>query len=264
MLHLSPRCTELKFRKLARHLRRLNLNLRAQLPAHAVLQFDEFETFEARRGVRPLSVPFLIERHTRFVIWAESATIRPHGRTSERRRLAIEEDERRFGPRRDRSPRGIRRTLGRANPMLNAGLPVQLETDEKFSYPNHAQVVFAGRPILHSRTNSKVPRRTWNPLFAINHSEAMLRDLTGRLRRRSWLASKKRRYLDLGLHVWISFRNLVRRRFNFDECSPAQLAGFADRRFSFGELVTWRQDWGPSSIHPLSRSGKRAVSRIRG
>jgi hypothetical protein len=30
-LHLSLRCTELKFRKIARHLRRLNLNLRSEL-----------------------------------------------------------------------------------------------------------------------------------------------------------------------------------------------------------------------------------------
>lgn len=146
--------------------------------------------------------------------------------------------------------------------MFPKGEPVILETDEKFNYPHHARAVFTGRQLMHSRTNSKIPRETWNPLFAINHSEAMLRDLTGRLRRDSWLVSKKRRYLDLGLHVWIAFRNLVRRRFNFDEQSPAELMGFAERRFTFGELVTWRQDWGSGSIHPLSRSARRAVSEI--
>ena len=36
-LGLTQRCTELKFRKIARHLRRLNLNLRAQLPEGSVL-----------------------------------------------------------------------------------------------------------------------------------------------------------------------------------------------------------------------------------
>ena len=52
-LRLSLRCTELKFRKLARHVRRLNLNLRGDLPANASFQMDEFETFEGRRNTRP-------------------------------------------------------------------------------------------------------------------------------------------------------------------------------------------------------------------
>src|SRR6185503_16684987 len=65
-LRLSLRCTELKFRKIARHLRRLNLNLRRSLPEGSILQLDELETYEGRRNTRPLSVPVLIETKTRF------------------------------------------------------------------------------------------------------------------------------------------------------------------------------------------------------
>ena len=75
------------------------------------------------------------------------------------------------------------------------------------------------------------------------------------MRRDSWLVSKKRRYLDLGLQLWMAYRNYVRRRFNYDEESPAQLLGFVPRRMSVGELLSWRQDWGHASIHPLSRRG---------
>jgi hypothetical protein len=64
--------------------------------------------------------------------------------------------------------------------------------------------------------------------------------------------SKKRRYLDLGLAIFIAWRNLVRRRFNHEECSPAQVLDFAPRRMSEEELCSWRQDWGRSSVHPLS------------
>src|SRR5688572_32743203 len=70
-LRLSFRCTELKFRKIARHLRRLNLNLRKCLRGDATFQLDEFETYEERRNTRPLSVPVLIETKTRFIVWAE-------------------------------------------------------------------------------------------------------------------------------------------------------------------------------------------------
>ena len=112
-LGLSLRCCELKLHKIARHLRRLDLNLRDSLPAGSSLQFDELETYEGRRNTRPLSVPILIERETRYVIWAEAAPIRPHGRMSKARKRAILEDHRRYGPRKDLSARSVERTLGR-------------------------------------------------------------------------------------------------------------------------------------------------------
>lgn len=253
VLGLTRRCTELKFRKLARHLRRLNLNLQVELPPGAVLQFDELESFEGKRNTRPLSVPILIERKSRFVIWAESASIRPHGRMSKQRILAIRRDERRHGPRRNNSARSVVRTLRRGAALISEGTLVTLESDEKLTYPLHARAAFDGRPLIHRRTNSELARLTWNPLFPINHTEAMLRDLLGRLRRQSWLASKKRRYLDLGLQVWIAYRNFVRNRFNFDDFTSAQMLGAVSRKMSFGDLVSWRQDWGRRSIHPLSR-----------
>ena len=126
-------------------------------------------------------------------------------------------------------------------------------TDEKSSYPSLGKEAFGKRLAEHVRVNSKLARTTWNPLFPINHTEAMARDLLGRLRRESWLVSKRWRYLDLGIQLWMAYRNLIRRRFNFDEESPAQLLGFVKRRLRWGELLSWRQDWGRHSIHPSSR-----------
>ena len=48
----------------------------------------------------------------------------------------------------------------------------------------------------------------------------------------------------------------VRRRFNHDRESPAQLLGYVDRRMKSTELLTWRQDWGERSIHPLAQPGE--------
>ncbi len=254
-LGLSLRCTELKARKLARHLRRLNLNLRKPLSESAQLQFDELETYEGRRNTRPLSVPVLIERETRFVIWAEAAPIRPHGRMSQARRFALAQGEHRFGRRKDLSRRSVLRTLQRGSELTRNLKTVRFSSDEKSTYPFLARCVFGAKRLVHERTNSKLARRTWNPLFPINHTEAMARDLTGRLRRESWLVSKKRRFLDLGLQLWMAYRNYVRRRFNYDHESSAQLLGFAPRRLRVGELLSWRQDWGQSSIYPCSTGG---------
>lgn len=260
-LGLSLRCTELKFRKIARHLRRLNLNLRGDLAEGSKFQLDEFETYEGRRNTRPLTVPVMIETESRFIVWAESATIRPRGRMTEKRRKAIEEDERRSGRRRDNSRRALERTL-RRGARLSSSLPlVYLQTDEKSNYPGLARRVFGAQRLLHGTTNSQLVRSTWNPLFPINQTEALMRDLMGRLRRQSWLVSKKRRYLDLGLQVFAAYRNYVRPRFNrdADKRSPAQRLGFVPRRFRVGELLSWRQDWGHWSPHPLG-SGSTTVA----
>ena len=251
-LHLSLRCTELKFRKIARHLRRLNLNLRSELPGNASFQLDEFETFEGRRNTRPLSVPVLIEKTTQFIVWAESATIRPRGTMTKARRAALAEDEARFGRRRDCSRRSLRRTLARAAALVSTRQKVLFETDKKSSYVELARETFGRDRLVHERTSSRLPRTVANPLFPINHTEAMARDLMGRLRRESWLVSKARRYLDLGLHVFMAYRNLVRLRFNYDDASPAQMLGFAPRRFTETEVLGWRQDWGAKSQHPLA------------
>jgi len=258
---LTLRCTELKFRKLARHLRRLNLNLRRTLPPGAQLQFDELETYEGRRNTRPLSLPVLIERHSRYVVWAEAAPIRPRGKMTKARRRAIQEEERRFGPRKDLSRRSVLRTLKRGAD-LSGGEVLLLRTDEKSTYPGLAEQAFGADRLVHVCTNSKLARKTWNPLFPINHTEAMARDLLGRLRRRSWLVSKKRRYLDLGMQLWMAYRNYVRRRFNFDRASAAQRLGFASRRLRPEELLSWRQDWGRRSIHPLSRGRASVEDRL--
>jgi len=256
-LGLTRRCTELKARKIGRHLRRLNLNLQGQLPPGSVLQFDEFETYEHRRNTRPLTVPLLIERGSRFILWAESAPIRASGRMSEARKRAIAAEDA-VKRRKDLSRQAIRRTLARGAARVRDLEVVFFETDEKLAYPALARRAFAGKRLVHSMTNSRVARTTWNPLFPINHTEAMVRDLTGRLRRDSWLASKRRRYLDVALHVFIAYRNLVRKRFNRDVVSPAQELGFVERRMTPGELLSWRQELGKESLHPLAR-GRRTV-----
>jgi hypothetical protein len=252
-LGLSLRCTELKFRKLARHLRRLNLNLRGGLPEGSLLELDELETYEGRRNTRPLTVPVLIEAQSYFVVWAESATIPPSGKMSDARQQAIAEDEKRLGKRKNRSRRAVWRTLLRGAQIARGLLRVDLRTDEKSTYPSLARRAFGARRLDHRRTNSRLPRTAWNPLFPINHTEALARDLMGRLRRESWLASKKRRYLDLALQVFMAYRNYVRRRFNHDDdVSAAQSLGFVERRMSEQELLSWRQDWGKESVHPLA------------
>jgi transposase-like protein len=254
LLALSLRCTELKFRKIARHLRAQNRNLRGPFPAGTSLQFDELETFETRRSTRPLTLPILIERDSRFVIAARAAPIRPSGTMNAARRLKIADDEKRFKRRPTRSRAAVRSVLRRAAPLCAHYTTVVLQTDEKSTYPGLARQVFGADRLQHQTISSRLPRTAWNPLFPINHCEAMARDLTGRLRRESWLVSKLRWFLNLHLELFAAYRNYVRRRFNRDKQSPAQKLGFVNRLIRPSQMLSWRQDWGRRSIHPLTET----------
>jgi ribonucleoside-diphosphate reductase alpha chain len=59
--------------------------------------------------------------------------------------------------------------------------------------------------------------------------------------------SKRRRFLDVALHVFVAYRNLVRRRFNGDAASPAAVLGHLPRRLTPGEVLSWRQEAGRRS-----------------
>ena len=255
-LGLSLRCTELKLRKMAAHLQQLNLTMRRPLHGDVEFQFDELETYETDRSLCPVTVPLLLERNTRFLIWAESATIRPKGTMTPKRRRKLDRWEEKHGRRMDRSKGAIHRTLKHGADLLAPGAELTLFTDEKLTYPALARGAFGAKLVEHDKTNSKLIRNTRNPLFPINHEDARSRNMVGRLHRQSWLVSKMRKYLDPALHFHIAFRNLVRQRFNWEKESPAQMLGFLPRRLKLGEALSWRQCWGKRSPHPLSRSGR--------
>lgn len=267
ILKLSRRCTEMKARKLSAHLQRLNRNLLDQLPEGCSFQLDEMETFEDERTVCPVTLPILIEQESMLVLAAESAPIRPSGRMNKRRRNAIARREKAAGRRQDASRACVKRVLRHAAKYCRHLCSIRLDSDEKSTYPKLARQAF-GRRLEHRRYSSTLPRDTTNPLFPINHTNAMARYLLGRLRRRSWLASKRRRYLDLQLQVFQAFRNWVRPRFNTDKETPGMLLGLVGRRMGPTDVLSWRQDWGWFSPHPLhggaSIRAVRAGQRSRG
>lgn len=241
-----------KARKLGIHCRLLNRNLEQPLPADIEALLDELETYETRRNTMPLTLAALIEGRYRLFLGLRAAPIRPSGKMTEERKKAIAEDEARYGRRPSRSRAAVRSVLRRAARMCKNAPVVRLDTDEKSTYPNLAKEVFGEDRLVHRQTPGSLARGTWNPLFAINHTEAVMRDLIGRLRRESWLVSKKRCFLNLHLQMYQAFRNFVRPRFNGERVTPAMLAGWMKRPLRVGQLLSWRQDFGRKSGHPLS------------
>ena len=153
--------------------------------------------------------------------------------------------------------------LGRLAQRLEPG-PLVLRTDLKSSYRTLAKGLF-GPSLCHQTTSGKALRNKANPLFPINTTIAMTRDNCGRLRRNSWLVSKRARCLRLHLHLFTVYRNYVRKRFNRDTdewLSSAVVLGLMPRALRFSEVLRWRQDWGTRSVHPTSVSGDCSVGEV--
>ena len=270
ILGLTRGSLERKARKIQRTVGALDTNLlerAGQLDTEAprraplTLQFDEFETYEFCRNTMPLSVPTAVETESRLILGAIAAPIRPRGKMTPSRQARIQLHEQRYGERKDLSPEACREVLRRAAMFRPAAPEVVLHTDLKTTYPGYAQEAFAGMDLVHRQTPGSDPRGKESPLAAINLTEAIMRDLIGRVRRESWLVSKEYEYLNLHLGLYCGWRNWVRPRFNRDTKCPGEIAGAADRRLTPAELVSWRQDWGSLSPSPYG-DGQGTVAEI--
>ena len=264
MVRLSPHGVQHKFRKVARAMRQLNRNLLRRLPGagHRTFLFDEIETFEHSSILR-LTVPVLIERKSLAVLAVGVGPIRRVPRRGSRRQRWLSRHELNHGRRSDRSRACVRRVLGRLRRLWGQRRGL-LQTDQKALYGALLRRMWPETPAMaHETTPSRLPRTVCNPLFPINLTDTMLRDNNGRLRRRSWLASKKARHLRDQLELYVAYRNWHRQRTNDDprDVTPGVVLGLATRRFGFGELLAWRQDWRERSIHPTSADGQHAVGR---
>jgi len=270
-LGLSVWGVQKKFRKLAKHLTELHANLLRPVDVPVAFAFDEAESFEGNRRERPLTVPVVIEQRTMFVVAACSGTLPARGKRHRRRRNPARAGTRGDAPvdgrRRSESRRVVAEALAQAARMVGPQASLEIRTDRKTSYSSLIKAQFGRRPdgiareLEHQQVSSKAPRNTSNPLHRINLTLAMTRDLLGRLRRRSWLHTKRRRYLDLHLGLFACYRNYVRVRFNDETATPAELLGLLPRRLSIHELLSWRQDFGPErSVHPLARYGESVAT----
>jgi transposase-like protein len=257
-LKLGVSAVQRKARKLARHAKFLHVNLSSRLPPGRTYVLDEEETYE-HASIRPLTMPVLIEKEHWFVVATAVGPIRRLAPATTARRRRQERDERKHGRRPDASAERVRSVLQGLADRLDASSFV-LRSDMKASYATIAADIF-GAKVTHERTSGRAARTPQNPLFAINTTLAMTRDNCGRLRRKSWLVTKKGDYLLLHMQQFMVYRNYIRRRFNYDkeDKSSAVHLNLIPRSLTFADATRWRQDWGQNSIHPLCVTGSRRI-----
>lgn len=253
-----------KSRKIARHCRRLHRNMIRQINTGLTFQMDEAVTFEQDRGTNHVGYAVMIHAPSYMILGHRAESMAPQGMQSEERKKQIQAREAKEGKRRDQTRRAL---IAVAFSMVESlrhrkEVPtgIQIRTDKKSTYGEILQLVMKRRlpgvHLDHRTYKGDGYKRDWmNPLFRINHSLALLRDRVSRLRRRSWLVSKRRRFLNLMATTFVCVRNYIRPWKNGEQQSPAQRAGALSRRITFKECLGWRQDWGVGkSVRVIKRT----------
>jgi hypothetical protein len=244
--HACSRSTEERhFRRLSGHCKAFHAARLAEIKARGGLGrtflLDELETYEHHRTEKPVTVPVLIERESGFVIDTRVGMLPARGKRGKARAPAVDGAE----PRKSES-----------REMVHASFEVLLETapregqirvltDKKESYALSLKKIFGAR-CEHLRTISTRRRDVTNPLWPINHTLARLRDGISRLVRKTWAASKLRRWLAGHLDIWVCYRNYVRWRTNKTAgVTPAMALGAQKQLWEVGQLLGSRVfPWG--------------------
>jgi len=168
------------------------------------VQFDELISFEHTR-LKPLSVAVMSAVGDRCILSVGVAQIPASGLIAQRSRQ-------KYGHRRDYSGSMRKSVLRSSTPYLSP--MVHIETDEHKRYVSEIKQVLPSathRQFLSVRGSltgqGELKRTGHDPLFAINHTLAMLRDNIKRLARRTWCTSKQRSSLDNILAIYIHYHN---------------------------------------------------------
>lgn len=250
MLGMARTALQLKARKLSKHCHQVHRNQLKHARLGPEFQMDEAITFEGDRRLRPLALAVLIERASWLMVDAFAGPKPPHGSRTEKTKRRIRAMEEAEGPRVDRHKTSVAKVLRTMVSCLVDRKPrfYFLVTDEEPTYGGIFRRVNRALPDTEARhiqeSGSLVPRDVHHPLFPAHHTQALMRDRVGRLRRRSWLHSKCRKYLNLMLGMFICYRNYIRPARNGGQQTPGELAEIPDGCLTLGQLIGWRQDWG--------------------
>lgn len=197
---------------------------------------DEAETFEHNRRLKPLTVPVLIHRPTRFLVHIEVGTLPARGSLKGR-----DAERKRIDKRGSQSTIMVDRCIAALQRVHAPDSLLEIVVDQKRTYRPLIHKHFAGRVGAIVTESSKRARNPSNPLFAINHTLATMRDHVSRLVRRTWATTKRRERLEMHAWIFTAWRNYARPLSNkIRHVSSAMMLGLADRIYGLPDLVRWR------------------------
>jgi len=169
------------------------------------IYLDELITYEHTR-CKPLAVCMAVSRERKILAFSVSS-MPPIGKHL--RRISL----RKYGRRPNHRAKGVASCLKAVQPYVTN--QTQFVSDEE---PSYRLLIARHYPGLeHQRHPSKraviagqgeLKDHSFDPLFAINHTFAMLRANLARLVRRTWVTTKKASRLEDFIQIYVGFHNL--------------------------------------------------------
>ena len=168
------------------------------------IQFDEMETSEHSK-CKPLSIALAVDSKTRRILDIQVSVMPAKGRLA-----AI--SRKRYGPRPDQRQDGLHRLFNAITGLLDP--KVEILSDQCPRYPSVVKIhcpsathktTKGGRGCIAGQGELK--KLHFDPLFALNHTAAMLRANVNRLFRRTWCTTKNREALLDHLWIFVMYHN---------------------------------------------------------
>jgi len=168
-------------------------------------QFDELQTIEHSK-CKPLAVAMAVT-NDRKILGIEVSKMPATGLLS---KIAQEK----YGKRTDERIQGLKKLFAKISPLIAKNSSVT--SDEHPFYPLQVKKFFPDAEHMRVKGargciagQGELKKLHHDPLFALNHSFAMLRANINRLFRRTWCTTKKIENLRAHLAIYIQFHNSV-------------------------------------------------------
>ena len=207
LLQIDRRTVDRKLIYLAKKARLRHLELLAQMRGKVQsFEFDDLITSEHTK-MKPLTVSLAVDADRRYILGAKVGRIPAFG-------LIAEKSRKKYGKR----DNDHRRTLSELfEEVASTVAPAALvQSDEHQRYPEFVKKYLPGRE--HRRHpggrgaiagQGELKKKTYDPIFILNHSCAMLRAGVNRLIRKTWCTTKRPERLQMHLDIFLDYYNRI-------------------------------------------------------
>ncbi|MBC7457747.1 MAG: transposase [Bdellovibrionaceae bacterium] len=184
-----------------------DMNRKKHLRSEPVQEFifDDMETFEHTK-LKPLSISMAVEAKTRMILDFRVSSMKAKGHLAAKAR-------KKYGYRADERKKHLAEMLINLkqitiqNPLIKSDMNPHYIVPVKDIFPGSTHEVFKGkRGCVIGQGELKAVG--FDPIFAFNHTAAMLRANINRLFRRTWNTTKKPKCLSYHIAIYVFYHNL--------------------------------------------------------
>ena len=170
------------------------------------IQIDDLITKENSK-LKPLSVSLAVDENRRLILGAEVSKIPAFGHLS---KIALKK----YGERKDEHFDGLTRLFQRISSVVSE--EVLVKSDEHQRYPGFVSAYLPKAKHLQFKSEracvvgqGELKKVSYDPLFVVNHTCALLRANVNRLIRKTWCTTKNPSCLKDHLDIFIFYHNQI-------------------------------------------------------